>query len=522
MTHPPKGTVYLVGAGPGDPGLLTVRGAQLLGRAEVVFYDALASPALLAHCRQARLVYVGKRAQKHDVAQPDTNRMLIDEALAGRTVVRLKGGDPFVFGRGGEECAELAAAGVPFEVVPGVTAALAATAYAGIPITHRDFNSGFAIITGHEKEPDKQLDEARQRQTGRTPDRLDYAALARLQTLCVYMGVRTLGELTGRLIEAGMRPDTPAATIQWGTTPRQRTAVGTLASIAEVCRAEGIGSPAITVIGEVVKLRGTIDWFENRPLFGRRVVVTRTRQQASDLAEMLAELGAEVIEAPMIRLEPAGDLVAVEDALRNAGGYDWLVFTSANGASAAGERMTRLGLDARALAGVKVAAVGQATAEAVKRALGILPDLVPERALAEALADALAEAGEVADRRFLLLRADIARPALAERLKAGGAACVADVPIYETRPAEALPEGLKDAMLAGDVDWVTFTSSSTARAFIDLLGEDATAAMAKVKIASIGPQTTKTLTDLGHPPTKEASTSDLAGVVEVVASGIRH
>src|SRR4051794_17017727 len=322
-----RGIVYLVGAGPGDPGLITVRGAKLLESADVVVYDYLSNPELLRHCPKAEAIYVGKKAASHSMTQDQINALLVEHGRAGRRVVRLKGGDPFVFGRGGEECEALAAAGMPFEVVPGITAAIAAPAYAGIPVTHRDFNSSFTFITGHEKEEEYKDPDSRGRQPARGSSDLDWASIAKLPCLAFYMGVKSLSRICQKLIEHGMAPDTPAATIRWGTTPRQRTVVSTVKNLPTEVGQAGLKPPALTIVGRVVSLRDTLNWFERRPLFGQTVAVTRTRQQASELSQKLADLGADVIEAPTIELASSSDPSKVDDALRSVSRYDWVVFT---------------------------------------------------------------------------------------------------------------------------------------------------------------------------------------------------
>ena len=508
------GIVFLVGAGPGDPGLITVRGATLLATADVVIYDYLSNPELLSHAPKAEAIYVGKKAASHSMTQAEINELLIVQANLGRRVVRLKGGDPFVFGRGGEECEALDQAGIPFEVVPGITAAIAAPAYAGIPVTHRDFNSSFTFITGHEKEEDYKEAESKMRIAGAGSD-LDWAALAALPCLAFYMGVKSLPRICSKLIEHGMDPDMPAATIRWGTTPRQRTVVATVGTLAENVAEAKLAPPAMTIIGRVVSLRPTMNWFESRPLFGKTIVVTRTRQQASDLSIQLRELGARVIEAPTIDLQPA-DPGPIEAALSNMHRYDWVVFTSANGVRFARERLMATGRDARAFGGAKIATIGDATAEAVRRELCLQVDLSPTRFVAEALGEAFAEKNEIAGKRFLLLRADIARPLLRERLKEGGAVEVRDVPIYETKSTAALPTELLEALASSEVHWITFTSS-TVRNFVSLLGEDYRDRMNGVKIASIGPITSQTLRELRLAPTVEAKTFDLGGLVAALS-----
>ena len=425
------GIVYLIGAGPGDPGLITVRGARLLEQAEVVVYDYLSNPRLLSYCPHAEVIYVGKKAAAHSMPQEQINALLIEKALAGKRVVRLKGGDPFVFGRGGEECQALADAGVAFEVVPGVTAAIAAPAYAGIPITHRDFNSSFTFITGHERED------------GEDPaDDIAWDAIAKLPCIAFYMGAKSLPKICQKLIENGMPSETAAATIQWGTMPAQRTVVSTLARLAQDVAAAGLGAPAITIIGKVVELRKTLAWVERRPLFGQTIVVTRTRQQASAISQKLEDLGAAVIEAPTIELHEPQDLTAVDAALCRAGDFDWVCFTSANGVAAARKRLVELGKDARVFGKAKLAAIGSATAEAIEQELCLKVDLCPPSFVAEALADELVKNKEVAGLRFLLLRADIARPLLRERLIENGAAEVSDVGALRDAPRERVTRGI--------------------------------------------------------------------------------
>ncbi|HEY2586774.1 MAG TPA: uroporphyrinogen-III C-methyltransferase [Tepidisphaeraceae bacterium] len=516
MQHAQHGIVYLVGAGPGDPGLITVRGAELLKSAEVVVYDYLSNPQLLSYCPDAEAIYVGKKAAQHSMTQEQINALLVEKGRSGKRVVRLKGGDPFVFGRGGEECEALAAAGVPFEVVPGITAAIAAPAYAGIPVTHRDLNSSFTFVTGHEKEEAYREAEAKSREPGAASD-LDWSVLAKLPCLAFYMGVRSLPRICQKLIEHGMDPQMPAATIRWGTTPRQRTVAGTVADLPKLVAEAELGPPALTIVGRVVALREVLNWFERRPLFGQTIVVTRTRQQASELSSRLSELGANVIEAPTIELTVPAEWSAADEVLRSIAAFDWVVFTSQNGVRFAKQRLSDLGLDARAFGNAKVAAIGDATARAIREELFLSVDLCPDSFVAEALADALAAKGVVRGSRFLLLRADIARPILRERLVQDGAAEVRDVPIYETRPIAELPEPLVDALAAGEVTWVTFTSSSTAKNFLALLGPDARAVLGNVKIASIGPITTRTIQELGFSPTIEAETFNVEGLVEALA-----
>lgn len=550
-----SGTVALVGAGPGDPGLITVRGARLLEQADVVVYDYLAAPKLLSHAPRAQHLFVGKMASRHSMTQDQINALLIEKAQAGHKVVRLKGGDPFVFGRGGEEAEALKQAGVPFTIVPGITAAIAGPAYAGIPVTHRDFNSSFTLITGHEKEEQYKDDESKTRAPGAGASDIDWSAIARLPCVAFYMGVKSLPRITSKLIANGMSPDTPAATIQWGTTTKQRTCVGTVGTIAEAVKAAGISAPAITIVGKVVTMRDTINWFETRPLFGKTVIVTRTRDQASELSTRLDALGANVIEAATIEVSPVADRSHLDDALRGLAGATsasfpsapegesgvgristtrgasdqpaspslkgrgetTVVFTSANGVRAVRDRMRELKLDARIFTGCDVAVIGDATARAVRDMLCIEPDVVPSRAVAEVLADALIARGNVAGRRFVLLRAEIGRAVLVDRLRGAGA-IVADIAIYETRIAATLPDDLIEALAAGRVDWITFTSSSTARHFVTLLGEQYQSKLRDVKIASIGPVTTETIRSLGLSPTVVSDKAQIESLVEAIVS----
>jgi len=505
--------VYLVGAGPGDPGLITVRGAQLLEHAHVVVYDYLSNPRLLGYCPRAEIIYVGKKAASHSMPQEQINALLIQKARAGLCVVRLKGGDPFVFGRGGEECQALADAGIEFEIVPGITAAIAAPAYAGIPVTHRDFNSSFTLVTGHER------DDAHDRAADIAPE-IAWDALAKLPCVAFYMGAKSLPEICAKLMENGMPAATPAATIQWGTMPAQRTVVSTLANLAADVAKAGIGAPAITIIGKVVELRAALAWVEKRPLFGQTIVVTRTRQQASEISKKLEDLGAAVIEAPTIELHEPQDLSEVDFHLKRAGEFDWICFTSASGVSAARKRLAAIGLDARVFGKAKLAAIGSATAEAIERQLCLKVDLLPESFVAEALAGEFEQRNEISGKRFLLLRADIARPLLRERLLDGEAAEVRDVAMYETRPASELPPGLIDAIDAGRINWITFSSSSTARNFVNLLPEYHRR-LSRVKLASIGPITTKTIRDLGLTPAVEAETFNIDGLIEAIRSAPR-
>jgi uroporphyrinogen III methyltransferase/synthase len=493
------GIVYLIGAGPGDPGLITVRGAELLAKADVVIYDYLANEKLLALCPHAKKIYAGKKGPIHALSQDEINALLVEHAKGGAKVVRLKGGDPFVFGRGGEEGEALAAAGIPFEIVPGITSAIGGLAYAGIPVTHRDFNSSFTLVTGHEKDE---------------MTNIDWAVLAKLPCVAFYMGVGNLRQITERLIANGMNPQTPAATVQWASTPRQKTVVATVETIEQQVIAAGISSPAITIFGKVVTLRPTLNWFESRPLFGQRILVTRTRQQASELSAKLQNLGADVIEAPTIEIAEPSDWTNVDQALDEAGECDWIVFTSINGVQAVKQRLLATKRDVRIFARAKFAAIGRPTADAIEQQLALHVDLCPDQFLAESLADELIAVEPMREKRVMLLRADIGRQVLVDRLTAAGA-LVRDISVYETRRPAALPPQVIEQLRAGEVDWITFTSSSTVTNFLELLGSPVPPT---TKIASIGPITSQTLRDLGIQPTVEAKRSDVDGLIQAITS----
>jgi uroporphyrinogen III methyltransferase/synthase len=512
------GIVHLVGAGPGDPGLITVKGRRLLELADVVVYDYLANPKLLSYCPQADTKYVGKKAAAHTLTQDQINQLLIDKARPGKRVVRLKGGDPFIFGRGGEECEALHRAGISFEVVPGITASIGGSCYAGIPVTHRDFNSSFTVITGHEKEDEYKDPDSRGRQSAVGSSDVDWSVIAKLPCIAFYMGVKALPRICKNLLENGMPPDTHAATIQWGTLPKQRTVTGTISDLPQRVTEAGITAPAITIVGRVVSLRPIMNWFETRPLFGKTIIVTRTRQQASELSMQLEELGANVIEAPTIEITPA-DPARVTHALHEiqTGGYDWVIFTSANGVTCVKQALFAEGMDARAFcAAGGIAAVGDATAAALELHLGLRANLVPDRAVAEALVDALEAQNLIRGNRFVMLRAEIGRPVIVDGLRQRGAAKVDDVAVYETRPATSLPPEVVEALDHKQVHWITFTSSSTVRNFVNLVGSEFRSKLAAVKLSSIGPITTQTLTELGLTPTVQAETFNIDGLVEAI------
>jgi uroporphyrinogen III methyltransferase/synthase len=494
-----SGTVYLVGAGPGDPGLLTVRGRDILSQADAVVYDRLANPLFLHLARpDAVLIDVGKVVGRHAMTQEEINRTLVEQARLGRSVCRLKGGDPFVFGRGGEEALECRAAGIPFEVVPGVTSSIAAGAYAGIPVTHRNVATSFAVITGHEN-PDK------------PETQVDWPGLARgADTLVFLMGIGNLPEITAQLIKHGRDAETPAAVVQWGTWPCQKVLVGTLADIAEQVAAAGLKPPAVTIVGHVAALRESLCWFENRPLFGRRIVVTRSRTQASDLTERLAELGAEPIELPVIAIAARDVSERVSALLADGVPYDWLVFTSTNAVELFCDALWAAGADSRALAGCRLGAVGSATAEAL-RSRGLRADFVPTSFSA---ADFTAQFPDTAGARVLFPCAAAAGETIVAELTAHGARVDA-LPLYDT-VADALDvDAVRARFAAGEVEAVTFTSSSTVRNFRTLLPD---VPLDGLCLAAIGPKTAETMAELGLAVSLTAPASRLDSLVEALVS----
>jgi uroporphyrinogen III methyltransferase / synthase len=491
------GIVYLVGAGPGDPGLMTRRSLELIASADAILHDRLIPPGALDGARpDAELVYVGKQPGGHTMRQEEINELLMKLGGEGKRVVRLKGGDPFVFGRGGEEAQALREVGIAFEVVPAVTAGVAAPAYAGIPVTHRDAASAVAFVTGHE-DPEK-------------PDSaLDWPALAAFPgTLVLYMGVGNLQGIARRLIEGGRSADEPVAVVERGTLAGQRTVTGTLADVHARVAEAGIRPPAITLVGRVARLREQLAWLEERPLFGRSVVVTRARAQASGLAARLATLGAEVLETPTIRIEPrpvAGEVRAAAEAI---GEYALICVTSPNGASLLMDALAELGKDARALANATVAAIGPGTAAELARR-GIRADVVPERSVAEALVQALEDV-PVQGRRALVARAAEARDLLPESLRERGAE-VDVVALYDTM-AEPLSDGQLER--AAGADFATFTSSSTVRFFNEAGGRVGE----RTRVVSIGPVTSETARELGMTVHVEADRHDIDGLVDALVA----
>jgi uroporphyrinogen III methyltransferase/synthase len=494
-----KPKVFLVGAGPGDPGLITVKGMQCIQAADVIIYDYLAHPSLLKYSQKsAELIYVGKKGGDHTLSQDQINDLIVAKTKPGKTVTRLKGGDPYIFGRGGEEAEVLMQNGISFEIVPGVTSAIATQAYAGIPLTHRQYTSTVAFVTGHE---DPTKDETS----------IDWEALARgVGTLVFFMGVKNLPSIIEQLIANGKAPDTPVALVRWGTTPRQVTVSGTLENIVERVKAAGLKAPAIIVVGEVVGLRDTLKWFEDRPLLGKRIIVTRAREQASDLINNLADLGADCLECPTIKIMPPEDEAPLNRAIQDLANYDWIVFTSVNGVAYFFKALFAGNKDVRALNQLRTAAIGPATA---KRLLdfGLKSDIVPETYRAESVVEAFRKE-DIKDKKKLLPRAAEARPVLPVELTKMGAQ-VHEVAAYRTIKdldnADILINELEDKT----TDMVTFTSSSTVKNFKEILPADQFKQLIEgVTVASIGPITTDTAIDLGFTVDITAEEFTIAGL----------
>lgn len=503
-----KGTVYLVGAGPGDAGLLTMRGAELLRRADVVVYDALVNADLLRLApKTAEIIFGGKRSSQHSIPQEELNQLLVKKAREGKCVVRLKGGDPYIFGRGGEEAQELAAAKIPFEVVPGISSIVAAPNYAGIPITHRDHCSSFTVITGHE-DPTKEETNLDWKQIAQTPG-----------TKIILMGVERIRHIADSLSSNGMSPKTPVAMVRWGTTGQQETIQGTLSTIADVVAEKKFSAPAVTVIGDVVNLREKLNWFEHRPFFGQRIVVTRTRDQASELSRQLFEHGADVLEIPTIKIVPPSNPQDLLDALLGLNSYDWIVFTSPNGVSSFFEYFFRGFEDLRDIGGVKIAAVGPATAAKLKE-VHLKVDLMPQEYITDKIADAFSKFESVENLKILLLRAEVANPELPKKLEEMGA-IVDDVACYKTIPEIEDVTGAAAKLMESGADWITFTSSSTVENFHARFNlPELVKKFPKTKLASIGPETSKAITALGLQATVEAKPHTIDGLVKALEKAI--
>src|ERR1700738_1386509 len=494
-----EGRVYLVGAGPGDLGLVTLRAKECIEQADVIVYDHLANPEMLSWAREsAEIIYAGKKAGEHALTQDEINALLVKKAQEGNQVVRLKGGDPFVFGRGAEEAKAIVDAGILFEIIPGITSAIAAPAYAGIPVTNRAQNSHVTFFTGHE-DPAK------------TESSIDFAALAKWGgTQVMLMGVERIESITREMLARGVRADLPVALVRWGTTGRQETLVGTLADIAKRVVEAGFEAPAVAVFGDVVALRENLNWYEKRPLSGKRIVVTRTRKQASALSEQLRALGADILELPTIRIEPPTDLREFAELVQDAHAYDWIVFTSANAVEAFFEMFFKLYDDAREIGAARIAAIGPATAQRV-RDFHLHVDLQPEEFVAQAVVREFQKQGGVENLRILIARAEKARDVLPRELSKLGA-IVDEAFAYRTVRETRDVTGAQRRLLAEGADLITFTSSSTVENFL-ALGLPWPKGM---QIASIGPITSKTAADHGLKIDIEARRHDIEGLVEAI------
>ncbi len=501
-----SGVVYFVGAGPGDPGLLTLKGAWALASADVVIYDYLVAKEILSHAGEdTELIYVGKMGGKASMPQKEINDLIVKKAKEGKFVVRLKGGDPFVFGRGGEEAMALTAKEIDYEVIPGVTSATAVPAYAGIPVTHREYASAVAFVTGHE-DPTKE------------ETSVDWEYLSRFPgTIVILMGIMRIRENADALISGGMDPDTPAGVISWGTTPRQRSVFGDLEEIADIVEEEGIEAPAVMVVGEVVDLAEGLSWFEYQPLFGKKIVVTRTKKQAFELSDHLKSLGAEPVSLPTIEIVPPQSDGAIIEAIKNLKDYDIIVFTSPNGVGTFFEYLDGENLDGRSLGGIDVAVMGAGTARALQE-FGILADIMPDDYIAEALAEAIIEAGEgdLSGSRVLLFRAEGARKVLPELLTGAGAE-VDDVTAYRAVCPEISKDEVVEALDGADL--ITFTSGSTAKNFKELIEKHGILDEADFTIppaASIGPITTEVAEGVGLKVAAEALDHTVFGLVGTI------
>ena len=499
------GTVYLVGAGPGDPGLITVKGLEKIRTADVIVYDYLAGSQLLQEARaEAELIYVGKTGKDHTLEQVDINELLVCKAREGKNVVRLKGGDPYVFGRGGEEAEQLVTAGIPFEVVPGVTSAVAAPAYAGIPVTHRDHASMITFITGHE-DPSKE------------ESAIDWDVLARNPgTLVFLMGVKNLNNISESLIKYGKSPSTPAALVRWGTTPQQISIISTLAAIPLEAELRGLKPPAVLIVGSVVTLRQRLGWFENKPLFGRKILITRSREQSRRMAEQISGQGGDPILFPTIRILPPTDFGLLDGAIERIHNFHWVIFTSVNGVEKFLQRFFELKDDIRQMAGPRIGAIGPMTAAAIRKH-GLKVDLLAKEFVAEGVLDLLDEA-DVRGKRFLIPRAESAREVLPEGISRMGGE-VEVVSVYRTGlPDDVDVEKIRTMLSRKQVDAVTFTSSSTVTHLAKILDSaDLPALFDGLVVASIGPVTSGTLRENGLPVHVEALEYTVDGLVEALA-----
>lgn len=502
----PQGKVWLVGAGPGEPGLITARGLAVLSRAEVVLYDALAHPALLEACPQAEKRNVGKRYGEDSAAQQEIIRQMIELARQGKRVVRLKGGDPLLFARGAEEALALVEAGIKFELVPGISSPIATAAYAGISLTHREVSSSVTFITGSDRAGKEWSPESWKKLATAT------------DTICVLMGMRRIGEIAQAIIDGGRSPSTPAAVIHWGARPEQRVVTSTLDQIAATAHAAGLKNPSIIVVGEVVKLREKLSWYDSRPLSGKRVIVPRAAEQARETAAAIRDRGAAPVTLPMIEITPPPDTAPFAQAVSELGSYEWVLFTSGNAVDQLRAELERTGRDARAFGSAKVGAVGTKTAEALGK-LGIKADVVAQEFVGEGLAGAVLSRG--VPRRVLLLRALVARDALPDALRARGAD-VTVVAAYETKPITSSGAELRERIEQGNADAILFTSGSTVSSTLEALGPDGKALLERISIGSIGPMTTRTLAQHGLKPSAEASVYTVDGLLDALETAFQR
>ncbi|HUI07965.1 MAG TPA: uroporphyrinogen-III C-methyltransferase [Verrucomicrobiae bacterium] len=527
-----KGKVYLVGAGPGDAGLITVRGVECIQLADAIVYDNLVNPSLLKHARpDAEIIFAGKTSKKHTLTQDEINAVLVEKAGAGKVVARLKGGDPFVFGRGGEEAEAILRAGLEFEIVPGISSAVAAPAYAGIPVTHREMASAFMVITGHE-DPTKEAGRAScpaettmdRRDACPTGDGLearatvDWKQVAEFQgTRVILMGVERIGRIATELMAQGASPETPVAMVRWGTTGKQQTIQGTLATISDVATTADFKPPAVTVIGEVARLREKLNWFERRPLFGKRIVVTRSREQASELVRRLSDLGADVLEIPTIRIKPPQKLAPLREAIASLGEYDWLAFTSPNGVDAFFREFFARHKDIREIGPLRIAAVGAVTTQKLAD-LHLEVDLQPAEFTTEALLAEFKKSVSCENLRFLMPRADLADERLARGLEALGG-IVDDLEAYQTVPETEDRNGQRARLLEEGADLVTFTSSSTVTNFCNLVDVPALRArFPQLRFVSIGPQTSLAAREKALEVAAEANIHTIPGLVDAIVN----
>lgn len=494
-----KGKVYLIGAGPGEYKLMTLKGMEIIKKADVIYYDRLVNPAYLKEAKKdCELIYVGKESDNHTMPQEIINQQLAQKAKEGKLVARLKGGDPYVFGRGGEEGEVLYAEGIDFEVVPGITSAIGGLCYAGIPITHRDYASSFHVITAHLKD---------------TEQSLDWKVLSQLKgTLVFLMGVSNLKTIAEKLIEQGKSKETPAAVINWATRSNQRVVTGNLADIYEKAQEAKLQSPSLIVIGEVIRLREKLNFFESRPLFGKNIVVTRAREQSSSLVSKIEELGGNAVEIPAIKIKRLENNKPLEEAILNLKEYSYIIFTSINGVDIFFEKLFSLGKDSRALALAKLVVIGRATGEALER-YGLRPDIMPKRFVSEDIVEALKDTISSND-KILLPRAKEAREYLAEELSK--LCSVTEISTYETVIDNSEKEKLQELMRERSIDYITFTSSSTVENFIALLGRENVKLLHGIKLVSIGPITSKTLRSYNLDIYKEAEEYTIDGVVKCI------